>query len=261
MLILGTFCVGNIFYTIGGNNVSKVNFSVIEGVSYIGDKNDNLISKNNSHINTIFNLESAQASYYTLLIEGFEYSRYYTSHMSTTASPRMGRRDGYYSYSSDAFNYTGMTPDYKKEWHSTGFENFKRNGSIYWIPVKSLTYTQGAIENTTFGVGAFADLQLPFRKHSPTLQIEMYDARSDFFEMKLREWHNMSVITDGFVPVLESISKKVQIRSWATNGECNSLTECQCILADDISVTRSYEANDLKIISFKLVVVGWGGGK
>lgn len=239
--------------------MSKVNFSVLEGTSYIGDKNDVQISKNNANLNHVQLLDAAQSSYFTMLIEGFEYSRFYTSYMSTTTSKNHGRRDYYYEKDPNAFNdINNLTP---RKTVSTNFDNWGRNGSIYWMPLKSLTYTQGAIENTTFGVGAFADLQLPFRKHSPTLQVELCDARSDFFEMKLREWHNMSVITDGFVPVLESISKKVQIRSWATNGECNSLTECQCILADDISVTRSYEANDLKIISFKLVVVGWGGGK
>ena len=85
----------------------------------------------------------------------------------------------------------------------------------------------------------------------------MVDHRSDFFEMKLREWHAQSVVTQGFVPVLESITKKVTIRGWSPNGECNSVTVCDCILADDISTTRGYEGNDMKVISFKLMVVGY----
>lgn len=239
--------------------MSRVNFVTLEGTTYIGNKNDIDISKNNASLNSYFQIDMQRSDSYSMLIEGFEYGRFHTSYMSTTASKSAGRRDYYYEKDPNAFNdINNLTP---RKTISTNFDNWGRNGSIYWMPLKSLTYTQGAIENTTFGVGAFADLQLPFRKHSPTLQVELCDARNDFFEMKLREWHNMSVITDGFVPVLESICKKVQIRSWATNGECNSLTECQCILADDISVTRSYEANDLKVISFKLVVVGWGGGK
>ncbi len=234
----------------------KVNFSVLEGTEYIGNKNDIDISKNNAHLNTYFNIDMQQSAYFTMLIEGFEYGRFHSSYMSVTTSPNDGRRDGYYNRTSNAF-------DYNKNWNSTGFDNnlnAKGNGSIFWMPLKSLNYTQGSIETASISVGAFADLHLPFRKHSPTFSVEMYDARNDFFEMKLREWHNMSVLTEGFVPVLESICKKVQIRSWATNGECNSLTECQCILADDINVTRSYDGNDLKLIQFKLIVVGWGGG-
>lgn len=233
----------------------KVNFSVLEGTQYIGNKNDLDISKNNAHLNTYFNIDMAQAAYFTMLIEGFEYGRFHSSYMSVTTSKNDGRRDNYFNRSNNAF-------DYNKPLQSTGFENnFRANGSIYWMPLKSLNYNQGALETANISVGAFADLHLPFRKHSPTFTVEMYDARNDFFEMKLREWHNMSVLTKGFVPVLESICKKVQIRSWATNGECNSLTECQCILADDINVTRSYDGNDLKLIQFKLIVVGWGGSK
>lgn len=233
----------------------KVNFQVLEGTQYIGNRNDISISKNNAHLNSYFNIDIQQSAYFTMLIEGFEYGRFHSSYMSVTTSPNDGRRDFYYEQSSKAF----ADRNTNRAIVSTSFENFGRNGSIYWMPLKSLSYTQGSIETMSIAVGAFADLQLPFRKHSPTLNVEMYDARNDFFEMKLREWHNMSVLTEGCVPVLESITKKVQIRSWATNGECNSLTECQCILADDINVTRSYDGNDLKLIQFKLVVVGWGG--
>lgn len=239
--------------------MARVNFSVLEGTTYIGDKNDNDISKLNSHYNSYFNIDMSQSAYYSMLIEGFEYGRFHSSYMSVTTSKNDGRRDNYYERSANAFNnINNLTP---RETTSTNFDNWGRNGSIFWMPLKSLQYNQGSIETANIAVGAFADLHMPFRKHSPTFTVEMYDARNDYFEMKLREWHNMSVLTQGFVPVLESICKKVQIRSWATNGECNSLTECQCILADDINVTRTYEGNDLKLIQFKLIVVGWGGGK
>lgn len=232
----------------------NVKYTALEGVSYIGSKNDMGISNDNSQLNSIFNLNAQQSAYFTLLIEGFEYSRYHTSYMSTTKSANDGRRDNYFNRANNAFTYG-------RPLQNTGFDNFNRNASLYWMPLKSLNYTQGSIETANISTGVFADLQLPFRKHSPVLSIETYDDRSDFFEMKLREWHNMSVLTEGFVPVLESICKKVHIRSWSTNGECNSITECQCILTDDISVTRSYEENGLKVVSFKLTVVGWGGGK
>ena len=38
----------------------KVNFSVLEGTSYIGNKNDFDISKNNAHLNSRFNIDVAQ---------------------------------------------------------------------------------------------------------------------------------------------------------------------------------------------------------
>lgn len=241
----------------------KVNFSILrdaQNTSYIGDKNDPNISNYNAHYNTYFNIDVAQAAYFTMLIEGFEYSRFHSSITSDTRQMKTtqdqwnnGLRDRVWSGTQiDKFNGVGLNNS-----NSTRFDNFTKNGSIYWLPLKSLKYSQGAIDNMTIACGAFADIQLPFRKKSPTLDVEMYDHRSDFFEMKLREWHSQSVVTGGYVPVLESIAKKVHIRSYATNGEVNSYTVCDCILGGDITTSRSYEEDGLKVISFQLVVVGY----
>lgn len=213
----------------------KVDFKLIaveQGTQYIGNRNDISISDYNAHLNSYFNIDIQQAAYFTMLIEGFEYGRFHASYKSITTS----RFDGVIN---------------------SKFDKFPRNDSIYWMPIKSLSQSQGSIETLKLACGAFSDLQLPFRKSSPTLSVECYDHRSDFFEMKLKEWHAQSVLTNGFVPVLDSIIKNVEIRSWATNGECNSVTKCQCILADDITVNRDYESNSLKVVSFKLVVVGY----
>lgn len=213
----------------------KVDFKLVaveQGTKYIGDRNDTSISNYNAHLNSYFNIDVQQSAYFTMLIEGFEYGRFHTSISSITSA----RNDGIINPS---------------------FDKFSKNGSIYWMPLKSLSQSQGSIETMSIPCGVFADLQLPFRKNSPTLSVECYDHRSDFFEMKLKEWHAQSVLTAGYVPVLESITKKVTIRGFATNGECNSVTICQCILADDITVNRDYESNSLKVVSFKLVVVGY----
>lgn len=238
----------------------RVNFSVLEGTQYIGAKNDVDITKYNAHLNTYFNIDIQQSAYFTMLIEGFEYNRFHASFQSLASGWEYGSRDS--AFYGDPANRFSSTSDTAFGWNAsqnnTRFDRFSQNNSIFWMPLKSLQYSQGPIETMSVAVGAFADLQLPFRKHSPTLSVETYDHRSDFFEMKLREWHAQSVITQGYVPVLESITKKVTIRSWATNGECNSTTICRCILADDITVNRSYEENGFKSVSFKLVVVGWG---
>lgn len=213
----------------------RVNYNIIgagQGTTYIGDRNDTSITNASAHYNTYFNIDMQQSAYFTILIDGFDYSRFYASYKSLTNSRDYGATN-------------------------SSFDNWGVDASKSFMPVKSLSYSQGSIETMSIACGAFADLALPFRKHCPTLNIEMYDHRSDFFEMKLREWHTMSVVTGGFVPVLESITKKVEIRSWATNGECNSVQSCDCLLADDINVTRTYENNDLKVISFKLIVVGY----
>lgn len=234
----------------------KVDFKVIgdsingQNIRYIGTKNDISISNYNAHLNTYFNIDIQQSAYFTMLIEGFEYNRFHTSIKSTTKRFEDGRRDVFFNTGASAFG-AGETL------RTTNFESFNMNGSAFWIPLKSLQYSQGSIENMSIAVGAFADIQLPYRKHAPTLTVEMYDHRSEFFEMKLREWHSQSVITQGFVPVLESITKKVILRGFATNGEQNYQQECQCILGDDISTSRNYEDNALKVISFKLVIVGY----
>lgn len=205
--------------------MGSVNYQVLgsNSVKYIGSRNDTAISNANYDTNSYFNIDMQQSAYFTMLIEGFEYNRYHSAIKSTTSS--MGK--------------------------------FDTNESIYWLPLKSMQYSEGGMENLSIPCGVFADLPLPFRKHCPTLTCECYDHRSDFFEMKLREWHTQSVVTQGFVPVLDSIVRNVEIRSYATNGEINSHQVCQCILVDDISVSRSYEDNGLKSIQFKLIVVGY----
>lgn len=235
---------GKVDFKIIGDSINGLN------TQYIGDKNDIPISNYNAHLNTYFNIDVQQSAYFTMLIEGFEYNRFHASHYSTTSSRDDGRRDFVYAQQQDAFGAEAPV-------RVTGFDNFQKNGSKFWIPLKSLQYSQGSIENMSVTVGTFADLQLPFRKHCPSLTVEMYDHRSDFFEMKLKEWHAQTVVPTGFVPVLESIVKKVTLRGYATNGEQNYNQECQCILADDISVNRSYESNDLKVVSFKLIIVGY----
>lgn len=235
---------GKVDFKIIGDSVNGLN------TRYIGSKNDIDISNYNAHLNTYFNIDVQQSAYFTMLIEGFEYGRFHASHYSKTFSSNDGRRDNYFLNQANKFQATGQSI-------STGFETFSRNGSEFWLPLKSLQYSQGSIENMSIAVGTFADLQLPFRKHCPSLSVEMYDHRSDFFEMKLKEWHAQSAVPTGFVPVLESITKKVTLRGYATNGEQNYNQECQCILGDDISTSRAYEGNDLKVISFKLIIVGY----
>ena len=234
-----------------------------KGTTYKGGYTNEMdISHLNAHHNTIFNLDIQQSAYFTMNIPDFNYGRFYSSISSVTTSYNDGRRDFYFNRNSNAFNVDTVDPTNPAgSMNYTGWDNFKKqhrgNASKHWLPLKSLQYSQGSIETMTLASGTFSDIQLPFRKHSPTLTVEMYDHRSDFFEMKLREWHSESVLTGGFVPVLESICKEVEIRGYSTNGECNYVTTCQCILADDIVTTRGYDSNELKVIQFKLVIVGY----
>ena len=260
---------------------NEVKFYLLErekGTRYKGGyKNEPMISSTNSLINTYFNIDVQQSAYFTMLIEGFEYGRFHTQVEATTpdgASLTNGRHDYYFdtdptpNIEGDGslgknMEYTDNITDWvqKNVKFAAGangsWQNFNRRRSVHWLPLKSLQYSQGSIEALSLSTGTFSDLRLPFRKQSPTLTVEMYDHRSDFFEMKLREWHSESVLTEGFVPVLESIKRKVTIMGFSTNGDCNYETNCDCILIDDITTSRDYASNDLKVISFKLLVIGY----
>lgn len=250
----------------------EVNFFVLEaekGTKYKGGfKGEIDISKTNSHVNTYFNIDAQQSAYFTLMIEGFEYNRYHTQVSAPGATYLSGRRDFYFESDpvpSTAGDGSMSGIDTAKRWINnnirySGWQNYGTRKSEYWLPLKSLQYSQGSIEALSLAAGTFSDLRLPFRKQSPTLTIELYDHRSDYFEMKLREWHSESVLTAGYVPVLESISKKVTIAGYSTNGDQNYKTRCDCILIDDISTSRDYASNDLKVVSFKLLVIGYGEG-
>src|SRR5574344_809592 len=137
--------------------MGNVHFNILKtdcGTTYIGTKNNTKITNIDYHTNTLFNLDMAQSAYFTILIEGFEYDRFYTAYMSTTKSENDGIRN-------------------------RGFDHFTGNSSIYWMPIKSIQISQGALENVSLAVGAFADLQIPFRRHLPTLTVEMSDHRSE----------------------------------------------------------------------------------
>lgn len=249
-----------------------------KGTTYKGGyKNEPEITSTNSQMNTYFNIDIQQSAYFTMLIEGFEYGRFHTQIEATSpgGSALTNGRHDYYFNTDPKPNLTGdgslgrnmAYTDTMTSWIDNNvkftsgkngtWQTFSRRRTEHWLPLKSLQYSQGSIEALSLATGTFSDLRLPFRKQSPTLSVEMYDHRSDFFEMKLREWHSESVLTGGFVPVLESITRKVTIMGFSTNGDCNYQTECQCILIDDISTTRGYDGNDLKVISFKLLVVGY----
>lgn len=273
-----------------------VNFYLIKqekGTTYKNPyANEIDISNVNSQINTYFNIDVQQSAYFTMMIDGFEYGRFHTQIQASTPGGTSllkhnnGRRD--YTFVNDPkpvvdgagnlgdgsvmrdSEYGKLTfrdtiePYLENNTKYNGWQNFtgndgRRTGrrTEHWLPLKSLQFSNGSIEALSLAAGTFSDLRLPFRKQSPTLTVEMYDHRSDVFEMMLKEWHSESVLTSGFVPVLESITKTVTIRGFSTNGDINYETTCECILIDDITTSRDYSTNDLKVISFKLLVVGY----
>ena len=262
----------------------EVKFYLLEkekGTLYKGGWNNEIdITSVNSQVNTYFNIDIQQSAYFTMLIEGFEYNRFHTQVRATNAGTyNAGRSDftfrndptptAVYEPYSNTNTYVTGGDTVRENWIKDNIQYSNWEGSTkqggpwkgrqseYWLPLKSLQYSQGSIEALSLAAGTFSDLRLPFRKQSPTLTVEMYDHRSDYFEMKLREWHSESVLTGGFVPVLENIKKHVKIIGFSTNGGWNYTTECDCILIDDITTSRSYAENDLKVISFKLLVVGY----
>ena len=261
---------------------NEVNFKILQqenGTTYKGGFNNEIdITSKNSQINTYFNIDIQQSAYFTMLIEGFEYGRFHTQVEATTPNGmalKNGRHDFYFdtdpkpSTAGDGSLLRNMkTKDNITDWvdgnvkyfkgKNGTWQNFTQRRTEHWLPLKSLQYSQGSIEALSLATGTFSDLRLPFRKQSPTFTVEMYDHRSDFFEMKLREWHSETVLTGGFVPVLDSIKKHVVIMGFSTNGDCNYRTECDCILIDNITTSRDYSSNDLKVISFKLLVIGYG---
>lgn len=269
---------------------NEVKFSILKdekGTTYKGGyTNEPEINSTNSLINTYFNIDIQQSAYFTLLIEGMEYGRFHTQIEAVTPNGlgmTNGRRDYFFEEdpvptakyepttahkTEGSLTYVTGSQAERETWieskvkYTPGkngqWQNFKGRRTVHWLPLKSLQYSQGSIEALSLATGTFSDLRLPFRKQSPTLTIEMYDHRSDFFEMKLREWHSETVLTGGFVPVLESIKRHVWLRGFSTNGDCNYVTECDCILIDDINTSRDYASNDLKVISFKLLIIGYG---
>ena len=141
----------------------------------------------------------------------------------------------------------------------TGLENKNMRHKVYddFLPVSNVSFLQRGIVNMSLPLGIFADLPIAHKKKVTVINITMYDTDDDFYQRKLQEWYdNTTVDEDGYVGYIDDIVRELTLVSYNTKGKENFRERYSVLLADDMKIDRSTEANGFKMISFSVAIVG-----
>lgn len=125
----------------------------------------------------------------------------------------------------------------------------------YNLPVRNITYTMAGLDISTFSIGVFRDLPLPTGIRLPKISLTLLDTSTDSLEVQFRNWYRSMVPSNGYVAYLSSIVKTLTYTSYNFDGSINEELRLPVVLADDITMTRDYEANDFKTFEVNLVVL------
>jgi len=191
-----------------------------EGVSKTVNATGNSVS--------LFETTMAQSAYFKLYIEELPYMSS-TSNLSSSGS------------------LTGTAAVITESAIASG-DNF--------LPVKSINLVPVSIETTTLPLGIFGDMAIVTRRKLGKLNIVLLDDNDERYEKALRLWYKKTVPTSGYVGYMNEIVRNLTYKSYSTTGENRIDLQYQVMLADEMSIARDYDANELKTISFSLLIVG-----
>lgn len=126
-----------------------------------------------------------------------------------------------------------------------------------FLPVKSMNFTPVSLETTTIPLGIFSDMSFITRRKVGKFNITIYDTNDNFYEKKLLEWYNLSVPNNrGYVGYMKDIVSNMLYVSYSTTGIVENTLNLEVMLAEDLNISRDYESNELKTITFSVIVVG-----
>lgn len=148
--------------------------------------------------------------------------------------------------------------------HNVQSWNFKDNAIVtrgyrHFLPVKNVSLSEVGVVTLNLPLGIFSDFPIAHRRKIGKLNITIVDTDDDWYEIELRKWYNKTVPdSNGYVGYMSEIIKRLTLKSYDTKGNENFTRYYSVMLTDDIQINRSYEANELKEISFNLAIVGNG---
>lgn len=130
-----------------------------------------------------------------------------------------------------------------------------------FLPVKSINYSVTSLEMTTIPVGIFGDMSIVTRKKLSKLNIVLLDNKDCTYEALLRNWYNKCAPDSGYVGYMQDIVDTLHYISYSTSGQPQVPISLEVMPADDMVISRDYDSNELKTISFSVIVVGSIGKK
>lgn len=130
-----------------------------------------------------------------------------------------------------------------------------------FLPVKSISFDEITFESLTIPVGIFGDFPILQKRRLGRFSLTLYDTTEDNIEAALQKWENNCFPQGRFVNYLSEIVGKMKYASYTVEGKLNTEMNFYVLPTDAHRVSRGYEENAPKLISFSLVVIGVIGGK
>ena len=128
-----------------------------------------------------------------------------------------------------------------------------------YIPVKSMNFNYTSYDNLNIPFGIFGDFPLLHKKKVTSISFTCYDIDNDSIEKALRYWEQQCFPQDIYVAYLDEIKATLKYTSYDVKGKKNFVKTLDVIPAQSVTVSRDYEENNAKMLSFSVVAVGAPG--
>jgi hypothetical protein len=128
-----------------------------------------------------------------------------------------------------------------------------------YIPIKSMNLTYTSYDNMLIPLSIFGDFPIPHRKKLTTISLSCYDLDNDCIEQAVRAWEMRCFPQGKYVEYLDKIKATFTYTSYKVTGEVSFIKSYEVIPANSVTVSRSYEENNAKMVNFSLVAVGEPG--
>ena len=135
--------------------------------------------------------------------------------------------------------------------------NMKHSKYGAFLPVKSLNYTPVSLDSLRITVGLFGDILIPQHRKMGRIELEINDTSDHFYENMFYTWYAKTVPDNsGYIGYFKDFVKQLEYREFDHEGKPRRTYYMEVIPDGDIRVSRSYEANEIKVFSVTLVIVG-----
>ena len=129
----------------------------------------------------------------------------------------------------------------------------------YFLPVKNISYNEITFENMSIPTGIFGNFPLMHKRHVGTINLTIYDKDSDNIEQQIRQWEAECFPKGKYVNYISEIAGELKYSSYTVTGKLNQSIILHVIPTGSVTINRSYEENNAKLLQLSLAVVGFVG--
>ena len=128
-----------------------------------------------------------------------------------------------------------------------------------FFPVKNISVSFTSYNNMSIPFSIFGNLPILHKKSVAKITINAYDLDDDRVERAVQAWERECFPDSNYVAYLDDVKAQFVYKSYDVKGKQNYSKTLYVIPADNVSVSRSYDDNNEKIVSFSVVAVGEPG--